>query len=76
MGCHNKFVKIVRPAPELNELEFPEFLDVFFSNPLKLFTEVGIRMLGRAFFWRRRRFLTKISSIRLKALSIKEMEER
>jgi len=33
-----------------HNLEFPEFLDVFFSNPLKLFTEVEIRMLGRAFF--------------------------
>jgi hypothetical protein len=30
-------------------LEFPEFLEVFFSNPLKLFTEVEIRMLGKAF---------------------------
>jgi hypothetical protein len=33
-------------------LEFPEFLGVFFSNFLKLFTKAEIRMLGGAFFGR------------------------
>jgi hypothetical protein len=56
-------------------VEFPEFLDVIFSNSLKPFIKLAVRMLGGSFFWRRRRFLSKISSMRLKALSIKEMEE-
>jgi hypothetical protein len=31
-------------------LEFPEFLDFFFSNPLKVFVKSEIWMLGGAFF--------------------------
>jgi len=34
----------------LSILEFPEFLSVFFSNLLKSFTKVEIRIVTRAFF--------------------------
>jgi hypothetical protein len=56
-------------------VEFPEFLTAFSQNIWIRLEELINRHLEQQFFWQRQRFLSKISSIVMKTLSIKGMEE-
>jgi hypothetical protein len=72
LAIQKGFHKIMIPSVFV---EFPEFLTAFSQNIWIRLEELINRHLEQQFFWQRQRFLSKISSIVMKTLSIKGMEE-